>query len=146
MLFEDLVVDLIMEGGDADTIGAVAGAMLGAYLGYASLPAHWALGMRHREWLMGKIGRLCVTVGIVDGELQSEADEGVDGGKGPWVERGDEEGEGFDSNQDGEDDNRTTTEDRYATGYERRDDSVAVQEPELSAQATSGSASLRAPK
>jgi ADP-ribosylglycohydrolase len=32
-LFEELIVNLIMEGGDADTNAAVAGAVLGAYLG-----------------------------------------------------------------------------------------------------------------
>jgi ADP-ribosylglycohydrolase len=32
-LFEELIVNLIMEGGDADTNAAVAGALLGAYLG-----------------------------------------------------------------------------------------------------------------
>jgi ADP-ribosylglycohydrolase len=39
-LFEELIVNLIMEGGDADTNAAVAGALLGAYLGYANLPSH----------------------------------------------------------------------------------------------------------
>jgi hypothetical protein len=32
-LFEELIVNLIMEGRDADTNAAVAGAVLGAYLG-----------------------------------------------------------------------------------------------------------------
>jgi ADP-ribosylglycohydrolase len=32
-LFEELIVNFIMEGGDADTNAAVAGAVLGAYLG-----------------------------------------------------------------------------------------------------------------
>jgi ADP-ribosylglycohydrolase len=32
-VFEELIVNLIMEGGDADTNAAVAGAVLGAYLG-----------------------------------------------------------------------------------------------------------------
>jgi ADP-ribosylglycohydrolase len=39
-LFEDLMVDLMMEGGDADTNGAAAGTLLDAYLGYAKLPSH----------------------------------------------------------------------------------------------------------
>jgi hypothetical protein len=48
-LFEELIVDLIMEGGDADTNAAVAGALLGAYLGYANLPSHWTLSLEHKE-------------------------------------------------------------------------------------------------
>lgn len=81
-LFEDLMTDLIMEGGDSDTNGAAAGALIGAYLGYANLPAHWALGLAHREWLSSKILRLTKVLGIVEGKVGEEADEKPDGGKG----------------------------------------------------------------
>jgi ADP-ribosylglycohydrolase len=53
-LFEELIVNFIMEGGDADTNAAVAGAVLGTYIGYANLPSHWTLGLEHKEWLMAK--------------------------------------------------------------------------------------------
>ncbi|KAJ4377166.1 hypothetical protein N0V86_006608 [Didymella sp. IMI 355093] len=82
-LFEKLIVRLIMEGGDADTNGAAAGALLGAYLGYAHLPLHWKLGLAHKEWLMAKTERLTIAVGVNRGVLQSEKDEAADGGKRP---------------------------------------------------------------
>ncbi|KAF2187880.1 ADP-ribosylglycohydrolase [Zopfia rhizophila CBS 207.26] len=81
-LFEDLMTDLIMEGGDADTNGAAAGALLGAWLGYANLPLHWANGLAHREWLMSKITRLTKVLRVVQGQVQEEKDETPDGGKG----------------------------------------------------------------
>lgn len=82
-LFEKLMVQLIMEGGDADTNGAAAGALLGAYLGYANLPSHWKLGLAHKEWLMTKTERLAIAVGAVRGTLKQERDEAADGGQGP---------------------------------------------------------------
>lgn len=81
-LFEELMVQLIMEGGDADTNGAAAGALLGAYLGYANLPSHWKLGLAHNEWLMNKTERLAVAVGVTPGILGRVRDEAADGGKG----------------------------------------------------------------
>jgi ADP-ribosylglycohydrolase len=48
-LFEELTVDLVMEGGDADTNAAAACTLLGAYFGYANLPSHWTLGLAHKE-------------------------------------------------------------------------------------------------
>ncbi|KAF2623228.1 ADP-ribosylglycohydrolase [Macroventuria anomochaeta] len=82
-LFEELMVALIMEGGDADTNGAAAGALLGAYVGYANLPSHWKLGIAHNEWLMAKTERLAVAVGVVRGTLHPEGDEAADGGRRP---------------------------------------------------------------
>lgn len=82
-LFEKLIVQLITEGGDADTNGAAAGALLGAYLGYANLPSHWKLGLAHNDWLMAKVERLTIAVGVNKGTLYSEKDEAADGGKKP---------------------------------------------------------------
>lgn len=39
--FEDAVVFAVNLGGDADTIGAMCGAMAGAYFGYSSIPTRW---------------------------------------------------------------------------------------------------------
>lgn len=39
--YEDGLLQIIHEGGDADTNAAVAGAMLGAKFGYKSIPKHW---------------------------------------------------------------------------------------------------------
>ncbi|KAF1992930.1 ADP-ribosylglycohydrolase [Amniculicola lignicola CBS 123094] len=80
-LFENLVTDLIMEGGDSDTNGAAAGALLGALMGYGNLPAHWADGLAHREWLQSKIERLTKILGIVQGSVGELKDEAPDGGK-----------------------------------------------------------------
>ncbi|KAJ0420243.1 ADP-ribosylglycohydrolase-domain-containing protein [Aspergillus carlsbadensis] len=57
-LFEDLITDLIMEGGDADTNAAVAGSLLGALIGYNKLPAKWKDGMMHAGWLLEKCDAL----------------------------------------------------------------------------------------
>ncbi|CAO2653676.1 Nn.00g030870.m01.CDS01 [Neocucurbitaria sp. VM-36] len=80
--FEEVTVNLIMEGGDADTNGAAAGALLGAYLGYARLPSHWTLGLAHNEWLIQKTERLILATGVIDGSLGPEKDEASDGGVG----------------------------------------------------------------
>ncbi|KAL1607981.1 hypothetical protein SLS60_002920 [Paraconiothyrium brasiliense] len=82
VLFEDIMTELVMQGGDADTNGAVAGALMGAYLGHAYLPAHWATGLAHREWLDAKVLRLCKVMGVLEGEVRDEADEAPDVGKG----------------------------------------------------------------
>lgn len=50
-LFRRRLTQLVMEGGDADTNAAVAGACLGAYLGYSNLPASWLESLPHRAWL-----------------------------------------------------------------------------------------------
>ena len=50
-----LVVFLILQGGDADTNGAVAGALLGCKLGSSALPPTWLKGLKHKGWLDGHI-------------------------------------------------------------------------------------------
>lgn len=80
--FEKLMVDLVFEGGDADTNGAAAGALLGAYLGYARLPSHWTLGLAHKEWLLEKTRRLAIAAKTIDGLIKPEKDEAADGGVG----------------------------------------------------------------
>jgi len=47
--FEDEIVAVVNKGGDADTNGAVAGALLGAKVGYEELPPRWVKGLRERE-------------------------------------------------------------------------------------------------
>ena len=41
---------IVFEAGDADTNGAVAGALLGCKLGFSGLPKSW-LKMCHAKWL-----------------------------------------------------------------------------------------------
>ena len=43
-IFEIVVTEIVMEGGDADTNVSVAGALLSAWPGYTALPTHWCDG------------------------------------------------------------------------------------------------------
>lgn len=49
--FRRCICAITGEAGDADTNCAVAGALLGAAIGYKGLPADWLEAMPHREWL-----------------------------------------------------------------------------------------------
>jgi ADP-ribosylglycohydrolase len=53
--FRDALTSLTLEGGDADSNGAVAGAVLGCHLGYSALPQDSIRQLPHREWLDTKI-------------------------------------------------------------------------------------------
>jgi poly(ADP-ribose) glycohydrolase ARH3 len=46
--FEDCLFCAILDGGDRDTLGAMAGALSGAYLGVAALPAGWRGKLENR--------------------------------------------------------------------------------------------------
>lgn len=52
--FHDGIIEIINEGGDADTNGAVAGAMLGARFGFSSIPIGWITGLAHAKELSKK--------------------------------------------------------------------------------------------
>ncbi|KAK7040026.1 ADP-ribosylglycohydrolase-domain-containing protein [Favolaschia claudopus] len=87
--FRSAMTTLVMYGGDADTNGAVAGALMGALCGYEYLPREWRDGMRHAEWYREKGKALCVVAGISsEGLYDSESDRDtlVDGGKGVLTE------------------------------------------------------------
>jgi hypothetical protein len=92
-MFEDLITDLIMRGGDADTNACFAGALLGGYLGYGLLPDHWKHGLKYEEWLLGKADALCVVLGVKDGEYSGKEDKDteVQGGR-PVVKQDEMEG------------------------------------------------------
>lgn len=47
--FEAAMVDTVMRGGDADTNGAIVGALMGAHLGFASIPKQWVDTVREAE-------------------------------------------------------------------------------------------------
>lgn len=50
--FMQVITELTLEAGDADTNCAVAGALLGGRLGMKGLPSEWLTGLRNREFLM----------------------------------------------------------------------------------------------
>ncbi|KAF7318730.1 hypothetical protein HMN09_00385200 [Mycena chlorophos] len=86
--FKSAMMTLIMQGGDADTNGAVAGALMGALIGYKYLPPEWRDGMAHAEWFRGKAQALLVVAGVQEGEYDSlkDRDTEMDGGKGELSE------------------------------------------------------------
>ena len=53
--FQDTVLTAVNCGGDTDTIGAMAGALAGAYYGYSSIPSAWLEPLEN-----GEKGRDCV--------------------------------------------------------------------------------------
>ncbi|CAF3378949.1 unnamed protein product [Rotaria socialis] len=53
--FQETLNDLIRQGGDADTNGAVCGTMYGARYGYKSLPSEWLKAMPYKKWFDNKI-------------------------------------------------------------------------------------------
>lgn len=83
-MFEPLMTDLVMRGGDADTNACFAGALLGAYVGYRALPPHWRDGLRHGSWLMQKAEGLCQLLGVAEGTYKGSDDKETnpDGGRG----------------------------------------------------------------
>jgi len=54
--FEDCLYCAIMRGGDGDTLGAMAGAISDAYLGFEAIPLMWRIKLENRE----KIERLAL--------------------------------------------------------------------------------------
>ena len=74
-IFNDLITELVLCGGDGDTNAAVAGALLGCFVGYARLPYHWANGMANREWLVRKAERLSRLTGISESDRPMEEEE-----------------------------------------------------------------------
>ncbi len=51
--FEDCLNCAIMHGGDRDTLGAMAGAVSGAYLGIEAIPSGWRRKLENREMIEG---------------------------------------------------------------------------------------------
>jgi ADP-ribosylglycohydrolase len=47
--FEDALIDVVNLGGDADTAGAILGAMAGAHYGKSAIPERWLRGLCNRE-------------------------------------------------------------------------------------------------
>lgn len=56
--YEKIILTIINAGGDTDTNAAVAGQILGSYIGYKALPSKWLYVLKHKQWLDEKIIRL----------------------------------------------------------------------------------------
>lgn len=65
--YEDGILQIIHEGGDADTNASVAGALLGAKFGYSSIPDKWVKGLVKKRVLEQKIKQL---IPILDSQSQ----------------------------------------------------------------------------
>lgn len=50
------------EAGDADTNGALGGALLGCRLGFSQLPQEWLAQLPHRDWLEAHVQKLLVVM------------------------------------------------------------------------------------
>lgn len=61
--FEKTLVRAVNLGGDADTVGAIAGALAGACYGFPSIPHQWLVGLRHTGRLLALSRRLCAAAG-----------------------------------------------------------------------------------
>jgi ADP-ribosyl-[dinitrogen reductase] hydrolase len=62
--FEDEMVKVINEGGDADTNGAIAGGLLGAKYGYDAIPDRWIRDLKHKDELDEAVDIICKFRGI----------------------------------------------------------------------------------
>eukprot|EP01112_Ceratiomyxa_fruticulosa_P016264 TRINITY_DN4886_c0_g1_i1.p1 TRINITY_DN4886_c0_g1~~TRINITY_DN4886_c0_g1_i1.p1 ORF type:complete len:369 (+),score=71.30 TRINITY_DN4886_c0_g1_i1:84-1190(+) len=62
--FENHLQSLILEGGDSDTNGAVAGALMGVLVGYKNLPEHLLNGLVQKDWLNEKVEKLLKLLGF----------------------------------------------------------------------------------
>jgi ADP-ribosylglycohydrolase len=62
--FKEMILEVVRECGDADTNAAVAGAILGAYLGFEALPVDWVEALPNGEWLDKKISELFERMGL----------------------------------------------------------------------------------
>jgi ADP-ribosyl-[dinitrogen reductase] hydrolase len=58
--FEACLIDTVNQGGDADTTGAIAGALAGAYYGEEGIPARWRKKLDRR--LLAEISELAETL------------------------------------------------------------------------------------
>jgi ADP-ribosyl-[dinitrogen reductase] hydrolase len=56
--FEESLVHIVNRGGDADTLGAVTGAICGAYYGVDDIPKRWLEKLQLRDNIVGLLNRL----------------------------------------------------------------------------------------
>lgn len=56
--FEEGLLSIINEGGDADTNACIAGSVLGAKFGYDSIPSHWVDSLLKKDELIDRFNKL----------------------------------------------------------------------------------------
>eukprot|EP01117_Protostelium_nocturnum_P003581 TRINITY_DN1476_c0_g1_i1.p1 TRINITY_DN1476_c0_g1~~TRINITY_DN1476_c0_g1_i1.p1 ORF type:complete len:786 (+),score=280.57 TRINITY_DN1476_c0_g1_i1:301-2658(+) len=62
--FKEIITNVIMEGGDADSNSCSAGALIGARIGYSQLPEDWLNNLIHKEWLENKVDKFLKILGL----------------------------------------------------------------------------------
>lgn len=60
--FKTVIKEIVLEGGDADTNAAVAGAILGAAQGMEGLPQDWLSKLPNKDWLNIKINEYLMSL------------------------------------------------------------------------------------
>jgi ADP-ribosyl-[dinitrogen reductase] hydrolase len=82
--FEEALTEVINLGGDADTAGAILGALAGAHYGYDAIPSRWLKGLQNRQAIESRAEALVhrSTVGLdipnlIDTEHDLSAQEGA---------------------------------------------------------------------
>lgn len=56
--FEDALTEIVNQGGDADTAGAILGAMAGAHYGEGAIPERWLRGLQNRSGIESRANAL----------------------------------------------------------------------------------------
>jgi ADP-ribosylglycohydrolase len=62
--FKSAITELVMEAGDADTNGAIAGALVGCRFGYSKLPRDWLDGLVNKKWLDQRVEKFLKLLGL----------------------------------------------------------------------------------
>lgn len=62
--FKTALTHVAKEGGDADTNGAVCGALWGARHGFSKLPHDWLEALKHKKWLDSKVAMWMDVIGL----------------------------------------------------------------------------------
>ena len=60
--YQEGILAVIHQGGDADTNAAVAGSVLGAKFGFSGIPQKWVEGLRYRSELETRVDRLLTMI------------------------------------------------------------------------------------
>jgi hypothetical protein len=72
--FEHTMQLVAREAGDADTNGAVCGAMMGVRLGYRALPLEWLRALPNKQWLDRKIVAFLGVAGLISADTAAAAE------------------------------------------------------------------------